>query len=99
MPRHDIKIGVTADLFGKGGRPMFGDGPLKMFEAAGLTWETVPPNPRGLDPAVIGGYDALFIGGSPVNEAALAGDTGRLKVVARNGVGFDAVDVAALTRR
>jgi D-3-phosphoglycerate dehydrogenase len=99
MARQHIKIGVTQDLFGKGGRPMFGDGPLALFEAAGLAWETVPPNPRGLNPEIIGAYDALFIGGSPVNEQALSGDTGRLRVVARNGVGFDAVDVDALTRR
>jgi phosphoglycerate dehydrogenase-like enzyme len=44
-------------------------------------------------------YDALFIGGSRLTEASLASDSGVLRVVARNGVGFDAVDLQALTRR
>ena len=34
-----------------------------------------------------------------MTEQALAGESGRLKVIARNGVGYDGLDLDALSRR
>jgi phosphoglycerate dehydrogenase-like enzyme len=93
------KIGLSAELFDTNGRPMFGAAALDLFAEAGLSWNVLPPDGGTIDPASIAEYDALFIGGSRLTEAALASDKGVLRIVARNGVGFDAVDTQALTQR
>jgi phosphoglycerate dehydrogenase-like enzyme len=93
------KIGLSADLFDTEGRPMFGAAALDLFADAGLSWVVMPPDGGTIDPASFAEHDALFIGGSRLTEASLAGDKGVLRVVARNGVGFDSVDVQALTQR
>ena len=93
------KIGLSADLFDSKGRPLFGSSALDLFAEAGLSWTVLPRDGGTVDPNSVAEFDALFIGGSRLNEASLARDTGVLRVVARNGVGFDAVDVRALTKR
>jgi phosphoglycerate dehydrogenase-like enzyme len=70
-----------------------------LFAEAGLSWTVMPRDGGTIDPKSVAEFDALFIGGSRLNEASLARDTGVLRVVARNGVGFDAVDTKALTKR
>jgi len=98
MRSSPIRIGVTADLFDSTGRPLFGTAPFKLFDDAGLAWEKLPPgNP--IAAAHLAEYDALFLGGAKVREEDLKLDQGRLRVLARNGVGFDALDIPALTRR
>ncbi|MFT3987850.1 NAD(P)-dependent oxidoreductase [Aestuariivirga sp.] len=98
MTLSPIRIGVTADLFDSTGRPLFGTAPFKLFADAGLAWEKLPPcNP--VSPEYLADYDALFLGGAKVREEDLKLDKGRLRVLARNGVGFDALDIPALTRR
>jgi phosphoglycerate dehydrogenase-like enzyme len=99
MAETRARIGVTADLFGASGEPMFSRRLFGMLEEAGLDWEIVPPDGGRMSAEAIGGFDALFIGTSKVDEQALQADTGRLRLVARNGVGIDAVDHQALARR
>ncbi|MFD1810134.1 hypothetical protein ACFSHQ_24915 [Gemmobacter lanyuensis] len=48
--------------------------------------------------ARIGAADALILRTQPLRAATIA-EAGRLKIVSRHGVGFDAVDVAALEAR
>ena len=93
------RIGLTADLFDTAGLPIFGTAPLQLFDNAGLAWETLPPDGRTIAETSLAGYDALFIGVARVDDLALAQDKGRLRVLARNGVGYDALDVSALSRR
>ena len=45
----------------------------------------------------IGNYDAVILGDTPLT-ARVIGATSRLKIVSRFGVGYDSVDVAALTQ-
>jgi phosphoglycerate dehydrogenase-like enzyme len=99
MSGNRAKVGLSADLFGADGRPMFGEAPLSLFSDAGLTWSTLPLAAGQLPPAAFTDYEALLIGGSGVAEKELAYESGKLRVIARNGVGYDAVDTAALTRR
>ena len=99
MNTSGLKIGLTADLFDTHGRPLFGTGPLQLFADAGLEWEKLPPDGPSIAADNLANFDALFIGGAKVNEDALALDKGRLRVLARNGVGFDALDIPALSRR
>ena len=93
------RIGLTADLFDSGGRPVFGTAALSLFEESDLSYTILPPDGGALDPDVLATYDALFVGAARISEATLARDSGRLKVVARNGVGYDALDIDALARR
>ena len=93
------RIGLTADLFDTRGNPLFGAGPLDRLHDAGLEWTVLPPDGGCVDPATVAAFDALYINGSRLNQASMALDGGRLRLVARNGVGFDAVDTNALSKR
>ncbi len=93
------KIGLAADLFDTQGRRVFDPAVFDLFRQAGLSWSILPADGGGVDPQVAASFDALLINGSRLTEASLALDAGRLRVVARYGVGFDAVDVQALTAR
>lgn len=99
MNEGTIRIGLTADLFDSTGRPLFGTAPLQLFADAGLAWEKLPPDGESISASHLGNFDALFIGGAKVTEETLAQDKGRLRVLARNGVGFDALDIPALSQR
>jgi phosphoglycerate dehydrogenase-like enzyme len=99
MSGKGAQIGLSADLFDTNGRPMFGDAPLSLFLDAGLVWDILPLVAGQLPPTAFTDYEALLIGGSRVTEKELAYEGGKLRVVARNGVGYDAVDTTALTRR
>jgi phosphoglycerate dehydrogenase-like enzyme len=99
MRQNGGKIGLSADLFDTKGRPMFGAGPLSLFSDEGLAFDVVPTQEGRLPPSAFIDYEALLIGGSRVSDAELAGESGKLRVVARNGVGYDAVDTRALSRR
>ena len=92
-------IGLGSDLFDTAGRPMFGSAPLSLFSDAGLSWSVVSVKGGQLPPEAFSDYDALLIGGAKVSDAELEDDSGRLRVIARNGVGYDAIDNKALNRR
>lgn len=78
---------------------MFGAGPLSLFSDAGLAWDIVPTQQGQLPPSAFTDYEAVMIGGSRVSAPELAGESGKLRVIARNGVGYDAVDTQALSSR
>jgi len=99
MSETAAKIGVGADLFDTAGRPMFGSASLSLFPDAGLAWSVVPVKGGRLPPEAFTDCDALLVGGARVSDAELKGDSGRLRVIARNGVGYDAIDTKALNRR
>lgn len=99
MTLSGTRIGLTSDLFDSGGAPIFGEAALAMFAEHGLSYDVLPPDGGALAPSVLAAYDALFVGAAKVGETALSGEAGRLRVIARNGVGYDALDLAALSRR
>jgi phosphoglycerate dehydrogenase-like enzyme len=90
------RIGLSADLFNAKGEPMFGAGPLSLLSDAGLAWD-VPTHQGRLAPSAFTDYEALMIGGSRVSDVELAAESGKLRVIARNGVSYDAVDTQALS--
>jgi phosphoglycerate dehydrogenase-like enzyme len=100
MSGKGAKVGLSADLFDTNGRPMFGDALLSLLSDAGIAWSVLPLTAGQLPPAAFTDYEALLIGGSRVAEKELALEGGgKLRVIARNGVGYDAIDTSALTRR
>ncbi len=48
-----------------------------------------------LPAAAFADYEGLLIGASKVSEKELANETGKLRIIARNGVGYDAVDTSS----
>jgi phosphoglycerate dehydrogenase-like enzyme len=99
MSANGMKVGLASDLFDPQGQPMFGTEPLALFAQAGIAWDIVPLIQGQLPPAAFRDYAAIMIGGSRVSDSELASESGHLRVIARNGVGYDAVDTAALDRR
>ena len=93
------KVGLSADLFNAKGEPMFGAGPLSLLSDADVAWDVVPTQQGRLSPSAFTDYEALMISASRVSDAELAGENGRLRIIARNGVGYDAVDTQALSSR
>ncbi|HET7094789.1 MAG TPA: NAD(P)-dependent oxidoreductase, partial [Thermomicrobiales bacterium] len=99
MAREPFRIGLTRDFLDDNGKIRFGAIGLELLdEAPGVEWGYLPENERALSPETIRGYDALWVLGSSVTARSMEG-ADRLAIVARYGVGYDTVDVDALTRR
>jgi phosphoglycerate dehydrogenase-like enzyme len=97
-PRAAFRVGVTRDFLNPDGQIAFGDiGLAELDKAAGLAWEFLPENVAELTPEQVAAYDALLVLAPKVTSRTLEGSK-RLAVVARFGVGYDSVDVAACTR-
>jgi phosphoglycerate dehydrogenase-like enzyme len=93
-----FRVGVTRDFLRPDGTLGFGDIGLALLdETPGVQWEFLPENIGELTRAHAAAYDALLVLGPRVTPATLEGAS-RLAVVARFGVGYDNVDVAACTR-
>ena len=93
-----FRVGLTRDFLATDGTAAMGDIGLDLLEAApGVTWEFLAENTPELSAEQIDGYDALVVLGPQVPAAAVE-SAKRLAVVARFGVGYDNVDVAACTR-
>lgn len=92
-----FKVGVTSDILDAKGEPVFGREPLKALDVPGLEWEWLPKGIREVTAAHAGKYDALYVNSPKVPAAAVAGKDLRLKLISRHGVGYDSVDVPAMS--
>jgi D-3-phosphoglycerate dehydrogenase len=88
---------VTSDILDAKGEPVFGREPLEALKVPGLEWEWLPKGIREITAAHAAAYDALYVNSPRVPAAAVAGKDLRLKVVSRHGVGYDSVDVPAMS--
>ena len=96
MAQRPFRLGVTRDFLGPAGTPTFDDIGLEELTAAGITWDYLPENVPDVRPDLVRDCDALLVLAPRVSAATLAGND-RLLLVARFGVGYDNVDVAACT--
>jgi phosphoglycerate dehydrogenase-like enzyme len=93
-----FKVGVTSDILDAKGEPVFGREPLQALDAAkALEWEWLPKGIREITAEHAAKYDALYVNSPRVPAAAVQGRDLRLKLVSRHGVGYDSVDVAAMS--
>lgn len=94
-----FKVGVSRDLITASGAPCFA--PEAFDELAvnpTIEWEWLEPcDEIGAD--ICACYDALHVNLPLVTAASVARDDCRVKIVARNGVGYDTVDVAELAQK
>jgi phosphoglycerate dehydrogenase-like enzyme len=93
-----FRVGVTRDLRRADGSLVFAPVGLDALERAGLGWEFLSHDVAELTPELLAGYDGLFHFSPRVSRASLEG-VQRLGILARHGVGLDAVDLDACTER
>jgi phosphoglycerate dehydrogenase-like enzyme len=92
------RIGITRDVLDSRGEPAFGRRALALLDgAAQLTWDYLPEVVPAITADHAALYDALYVNAARVPAAAVARSDCRLRVVARHGVGYDSVDVPAMT--
>jgi D-3-phosphoglycerate dehydrogenase len=92
------QVGITRDVLDSHGEPSFGRAALAILDAAaGLAWDYLPELAPAITADHAARYDALYVNTARVPAAAVARADCRLRVVARHGVGYDSVDVPAMT--
>jgi len=94
-----FRVALTRDILDSRGEPAFGRAALSVLEhAQNLAWEYLPRVVPEIDAGHAASYDAIYVNIARVPAAAVARADCRLRVVARHGVGYDSVDVPAMTR-
>jgi phosphoglycerate dehydrogenase-like enzyme len=96
MGEQRFRVGVTRDLRAPDGSFVFAPADLGLLERAGLEWEYLAREDLELPPGSLRAYDALYHLGPVVSAASLDG-ADRLVLLARSGVGLDAIDLDACT--
>jgi phosphoglycerate dehydrogenase-like enzyme len=92
----NFRVGITGDILDARGEPAFGREPLKALDK--VQWEWLPKGLREITADHAAAYDALYVNSPKVPAAAVARADLRLKLISRHGVGYDSVDVPAMTR-
>lgn len=93
-------VGMTRDLMRRDGTPAFDERAFDELRSIdGVVWEWIPEDIDEITPDIAARYDGLLVGLPRVSAETLARQDCRLKIVARNGVGFDTVDLAAATAK
>jgi D-3-phosphoglycerate dehydrogenase len=94
-----LRVGLTRDILDSRGEPAFGRAALEILDRdSNLEWEYLPAVVPEIGPELAAQYDALYVNIARVPAGAVERSDCRLRVVARHGVGYDSVDVAAMTR-
>ena len=94
-----FRVGLMRDILNARGEPAFGRAALRILDAAeNIAWEYLPEVVSELDADHAARYDAFYVNTARVPASVVARADCRLRVVARHGVGYDTVDVAAMTR-
>lgn len=93
-----FRIGATRDLRMANGEPCFGDAAFEELRRnPDVTWDWLDDELTEITPEIMASYDALHCNLPTVTRASVSGGNTRCKIVARNGVGFDTVDLDAMT--
>jgi D-3-phosphoglycerate dehydrogenase len=93
-----FRVGLTRDILDSRGQPAFGSAALDVLDRADhVEWEYLPELTQEITAEHAARYDALYVNTPRVPAPAVSRDDCRLRVVARHGVGFDSVDVTAMT--
>jgi phosphoglycerate dehydrogenase-like enzyme len=97
MAQGKFKVGITRDNLRPNGKPIFDESAFKVLESAGIDYEFLPELEPELTPETASRYDALAVMLAKCTRKTVANPNRRLKLIARFGVGYDTVDVPALT--
>ena len=95
-----FKLGITRDVLDSKGQPSFGTAALKVLDGnPAIAWEYLPERITEVSPELAARYDGLYVNSPKVTRNSVGGADCRLKIIARHGVGYDSVDVKALSER
>ncbi len=95
-----FRLGIAREVLNAKGEPSFGARALEVLKGnPALEWEYIAEDVREITPAISARYDAIYVSSARVTRASVAGADCRVKIVARHGVGYDSVDVEALTEK
>jgi D-3-phosphoglycerate dehydrogenase len=97
MAQGKFRVGITRDNLRPNGKPIFDGSAFRILEEAGVEYEFLAENEPELKPETASRYDALAVMLAKVTRNTVSGANKRLKLIARFGVGYDTVDVPALT--
>ncbi len=92
-----FRVGVTPDFLKPDSTSDLDNIAGPLFEEAGIDWEYIEDKTSTLHTKQIKDYDALLVLGAKITEETLNNNE-RLAIIARFGVGYDKVDVAACTK-
>ncbi|HEY8700614.1 MAG TPA: NAD(P)-dependent oxidoreductase [Arthrobacter sp.] len=90
-------VGISPDFLDSAGTNVWGDIGLAGLTEAGLEWEYMRDKAAALTPAQMEQYDAILYAAPAVTAESFAGVANPPLILARFGVGYDAVDLAACT--
>ncbi len=90
-----MKVGITRNVLGPGGKPVFSAETFRTLDEAGIEWKLLDRDEPEISPEAAAGFDGLCVMMGRVSRATLSG--GKLRLIARFGVGYDNVDVPACT--
>ena len=91
-----FRVAITDDMLTADGSLSFADFDLSPLDGPDVEHFFVPASPEGVAPEALEDADALILLLPPFGAAGIPAN-GRLALVARFGVGYDNVDVAACT--
>jgi D-3-phosphoglycerate dehydrogenase len=95
-----FRLGLSRDLLTARGEPCFDARAFEVLKAnPAIAWEWIDEPVEEITPDIAARYDGVHINLPRVTAASLARADCRLRIIARNGVGYDSVDVAAATAR
>jgi phosphoglycerate dehydrogenase-like enzyme len=97
MVQERFRIGITRDNLKSDGTPIFDQALLGRLDDPRIQWEFLPQLEAELSPETAANYDAVYVMLARVSRKTVSGPNRRLKLIARFGVGYDTVDVPALT--
>jgi len=92
-----FSVGFTSDFFTPDGRSAFGNIGTELLDEVGMPHRSIGESVPDLSASDIAPFNAIAVLARRVGAAALEGAP-ELALVARYGVGYDSVDVAACTR-
>lgn len=91
-----FKVGSTRDLITASGKPAFSEAAFEeLAENPEIEWEWIDQDVDWINQDLAARYDAIHVNLPRVTAESIARDDCRVKIFARNGVGFDTVDVDA----
>ncbi|MEJ2176232.1 MAG: NAD(P)-dependent oxidoreductase [bacterium] len=95
-----FRVGLTRELRDAQGEPAFGRRALAVLdENPAIEWEYIPEALGEITPEVAARYDGIYVNAPKVTRASVARGDCRVKIFARHGVGYEAVEVPAITQR
>ncbi|MFY0614722.1 MAG: dehydrogenase [Hyphomicrobiaceae bacterium] len=93
-----FKIGSTRDLMTAAGEPCFPPAAFDVLkDNPDISWEWLEQEVDEITPELMATYDGLHVNLPLVKASCVANGNVRCKIIARNGVGYDTVDVDAMT--